>query len=268
MLHLGSIILDGTPRVIVAVRDDAPLDELAAVMAAGVELVELRIDQFQSRDPAYVVGQLERLAAYPRLGTIRCASEGGAWQGTEAEREALFRGILPHVEAIDVELSAKDMLPGLIEAAHADGKLVIGSYHDFQGTPIPKRLAGAANDGKLLGVDIVKVAVQCNSLEDVQVLAQFTGQHADKNLITIGMGAHGMLTRIFFPAIGSLMTYTFLGEPTAPGQLNCHDTLEYLKNFYPDFPGQEAESAAAEPLSKPELHEWPRPHPKQIREAH
>jgi 3-dehydroquinate dehydratase I len=82
-------------------------------------------------------------------------------------------------------------------------------------------------------VDIVKVAARCNVPEDLQRLAAFTLAHREEGIIVVGMGPYGLSSRVFFPALGSLITYTFHGVPTAPGQLNCHDTLTYLNDFYP-----------------------------------
>ena len=75
--------------------------------------------------------------------------------------------------------------------------------------------------------------VTCHDTVALQNLAEFTLAHRHRPLVTIGMGAAGAASRIFFPALGSLLTYTFLGAPTAPGQLTCEETLHYLTAFYP-----------------------------------
>jgi 3-dehydroquinate dehydratase-1 len=69
----------------------------------------------------------------------------------------------------------------------------------------------------------------------VQTLASLTLSNRSIGVITIGMGAHGALSRVLFPALGSLMTYTFIGVPTAPGQLELEDTCRLLRTFYPNY---------------------------------
>jgi 3-dehydroquinate dehydratase-1 len=239
MIQIGTVTLGEAPRVVVALGEGVPRADVDAALAAGAHLVELRIDQFSSRDPEAVLRETARFRDLPLLATIRAAHEGGAWRRTDAERLALYRALLPQVDAVDVELSSRDIAAPLVEAAQATGKVTLGSYHNFQATPSWEALAAIAGEGKALGVDILKVACCCNTAEDLRVLARFTLEYRTRNVVSIGMGPAGMLSRVFFPALGSLLTYTFLGAPTAPGQLNCEDTMKYLLAFYPGL-GNEA----------------------------
>ena len=235
MLKLGSVALDGTPRVAVALRDGVPLERVRAALAEGVDAVELRIDRFSSWDTAFALDEVGRYAGIPTVATIRAGAEGGGWTQPEAARAALYEAVIPQVDAVDIELSSTDILAEVIEAAHASGRLALGSYHNFEQTPALDVLEKIASEGRRRGADIVKVACFCQGPEDLQRWAHFTVDQAEEGVITIGMGPAGMLSRIFFPALGSLLTYTFLGAPTAPGQLNCEDTLKYLGAFYPAF---------------------------------
>ena len=243
-LLLGTLQLGARPHVVAAINDRVSIEAAQTAVDAGVDLLELRIDQFTSTEPAHVAGVAQRFQGIPLLATIRMAAEGGNWRGTEQERLALYLEVLPYVDAVDVEMAAKPVLLEVLERAHAQSRLVIGSHHDFEATPTPEKLAGIANDGKLLGVDIIKVAAACHSRQDLHTLAHFISLHVSKHLIVIGMGPHGMLSRVFFPALGSLLTYTFLGEAMAPGQLTCAETIQYLNTFYPDF-GQTGQEVAA-----------------------
>ncbi len=126
MLSIGTTYLDGAPRVVLALRDAEDLTEVARFASRGVDVLEARIDQFTQTDAAYVQGYLARLRPFPLLGTIRYAAEGGGWKASEAEREALFRAILPSVDAVNVlriqlERDASRLFPSLRE------------YHNFYG---------------------------------------------------------------------------------------------------------------------------------------
>lgn len=231
MLRLGSIELGPRPAVAIAIqRAEAPQ---ALRDAAPGAIIELRLDALEDPAPAAAQAFAQGYTGFPLLATIRHADEGGGWQGPEAARLACFRAVIPHVDAVDVEIAVGSITESVVAAAHDAGRLVIGSFHDFDATPTQERLEAVHAQGRRQGVDIVKVAARCNSQEDACRLAEFTLAHRSEQVIVVGMGPYGMASRIFFPALGSLITYTFLGEPTAPGQLNCQDTLTYLSSFYP-----------------------------------
>jgi 3-dehydroquinate dehydratase-1 len=232
MIRIGSCTLGERPRVVAAVSDGVPRRDAEVLLASGVDILELRIDTFSRCDTDHVVAEAVRQAGLPLLGTIRCAAEGGAWKGTEADRLALFRAVLPHVGAVDIELSSSEILGDVVAGARAAGSALIGSHHNFGETPSDAELDAVVESGAGAGVDIVKVAARCNDNGDLRRLAAFTLRHADRAMVVIGMGPAGMLSRVFFPALGSLLTYTFLGAPSAPGQLNSEDTVKYLRFFY------------------------------------
>src|SRR5690606_33450116 len=121
----------------------------------------------------------------------------------------------------------------VVTDARKAGVTSIASYHHFSVCPSVQRLQELADRSMDLGADVVKIAATCASPEELRRLARFTLDQADRGVIVIGMGAWAAASRIFFPALGSLLTYTFLGMPTAPGQLNCDDTIHYLSALYP-----------------------------------
>lgn len=232
MLKLGPLTLGVAPVTAIAIQDAiAPADIRAA--ADGRSLVELRLDAIHPQTPEALVAFTQTYAGFPLLATLRHGDEGGGWRGTEAERLAAYQAVLPLVHAVDVEIESGAITADVVAAARNEKRLSIGSFHDFETTPPAERLEAVHERGRALGVDIVKIAARCNSEEDLRRLAEFTLRHRDENVITVGMGAFGLASRVFFPLLGSLVTYTFLGAPTAPGQLNCMDTLKYLGVFDP-----------------------------------
>ena len=232
MLQIGAVTLGDRPRVAIAIQDAVEPDALRAAGSAVV--VELRLDALIDPSPESLLAFTRRYAGFPLLATIRRSEEGGGWKGTEPDRQRCYELLLPEVQAVDVEIGAGEWASTIARLARERGVLSIGSFHDFGETPSDARLEEVHARGRASGFDVVKVAARCNSPQDLQRLAAFTLAHRDENVITIGMGAHGLVSRVFFPALGSLLTYTFLGEPTAPGQLNCTDTLKYLDVFYPE----------------------------------
>jgi 3-dehydroquinate dehydratase-1 len=179
--------------------------------------------------------ELARFKECSTIATIRLKSEGGIWNLPEPERLSLFKKIIPEVNAVDIELSAETILADVVQAAHAAKKIAIISYHNFDGTPTLNELNGILDEAKSFGADMVKIAALATKREDIQVLAGFTIANAKKNVVTIAMGSDGALSRVFFPALGSLLTYAYLDQPTAPGQLGYIELLALLRKFYPKF---------------------------------
>ena len=235
MINLGSKKLDGTPRIVISLNDATPPHLIQAARRLGLDVIELRIDQYASFDSQYVLQEAVKFRNCSTIATIRIKAEGGGWKLSEQERLSLFKKIIPEVSAVDIELSAGTILPDVVRTAHAAGKIVILSYHDFDRTPALKELNGIMDKAKSLGADIVKVAALATQPEDIQTLAGFTIAHAKKNIVTIAMGSEGALSRVFFPALGSLLTYAHIGQPTAPGQLGYVELFELLRKFYPKF---------------------------------
>ncbi len=86
------------------------------------------------------------------------------------------------------------------------GKKVIRSYHNFH-----------SNEARE-GVD--KLAVMAESTLDALRMLK-----TRKAPIQVCMGEKGQLTRILGPVFGNLIDYTYLDEPSAPGQLSLHELL-------------------------------------------
>lgn len=233
-IRFGNLELDGvTPRVAVPFRDGVPDERIDEATRLGMDIAELRIDLFASKRANDVLAQIDRFRSVPRLATIRSAAEGGGWDDSDSERLALYECVAPCVEAVDVELSSKPIAGTVVDGARALGKCAIVSFHDFDRTPTPAALDDIAARAKNLGADIVKIAAMCRTPDDVRTLAEYTLRHREKGLVTIGMGEVGLLSRVLFPALGSLFTFASFVEGTAAGQIPLENTNTYLRAFYP-----------------------------------
>lgn len=245
MNSVRTLLRGDVPLVAVSFSDHDSEHAAAEAQELGVDVAELRVDQFSRADPEHVVAQVRAFGALPVLVTVRAEHEGGGWRGTEAERLELFRAVAPLADAVDVELSSRDILADVIALGREHDAVVIVSYHNFDHTPDLADLKAVVAAAKEAGADIVKVSTMANSAHDVKRLASLlveTGDQAD--LIVIAMGATGTLSRVFFPVLGSRLTYSFLGENRTSGQLGFTDTLDLLRRFYPDFDHSKATSQA------------------------
>lgn len=236
MLKLGSLTLGGdVPRVAIGFSDDVIEADILDARRAGVDIAEIRIDLFQSTKTADVVKKMSAFTLLPTIATIRTKEEGGSWNGSQKERIALFHEILPHVDAIDVELASAKKTMSVVNAARKMGKLVVISFHDFEKTPSAKALKKIVAEANRAGVDIVKIATHVASKADVRALSSLLTED-NQNLIVIGMGPRGLVTRLSFPGLGSLVTFASHGGfQTAPGQIPYDAMRDQLRLLYPAY---------------------------------
>ena len=235
MMKLGDLTLNGIPRVAVCVRDNLSAEIIKDIRDLGVDIVEIRIDQYASFEKKYVLKEVTKFKNLPLIATIRSDKEGGEWKLPEEKRLVLFKAVLPYVNAIDIELCSKSILKEVVSAAHKLKKLVIISYHNFDKTPRIDKLNAVTKEAKKFGADIVKIAAWVSSDIDIQLLANYTIQNSSKNIIAIGMGPAGAPSRILFPSLGSLITYASVGRSTAPGQFEYRKTLRLLRTLCPQY---------------------------------
>lgn len=231
-LRIGSLALGGAARVAVPF-DDAPSREaVQALRARGLDVAELRVDHFATREPARVRAELAKYDGLPTLATIRIPAEGGAWAGDETERARLYLALLDAVDAVDVELAAAAVRREVLPAARAAGRLTIVSHHDFAATPPPAALAEVVRRAEDAGADVVKIAAAVRGPEDVRALAGVLVAPAAIGRIVVGMGEAALATRVLFPALGSLLTFAHAGRATAPGQIPLDELVALLDRLH------------------------------------
>jgi 3-dehydroquinate dehydratase-1 len=230
-LQIGDVVLGERPRI-VATGGDAEVAALA--QADGADVVELRADLFDDPQPVVLLSALARVRAggRPIILTVRHATEGGREIAAD-RRHALYEAGLPHVDAVDIEIAAADVLAPLVETARAAGHLVILSAHDFAGTPLLGTLLGLVARAEALGAHVTKLVTTATCAADLRRLLDATLAAAPRPVVTFAMGPLGIGSRVFFGMAGSLLTYGYAGRPTAPGQLPVSELRDLLDRFYP-----------------------------------
>ena len=199
-------------------------------------MAELRIDLYPAWRANRVVKEIQKFGPTPTLATIRSGAEGGGWRGTEAARLALFQEITPYVAAVDVELSSVAILPAVVAAARSAGTAVLLSYHAFGPMPKGDVLSNILDQAEAAGADLTKIAVMVQGRDDLMRLARFTLDHAERSIAVLAMGEEGVTSRLFFPVLGSRLTYAYVGQPTAPGQWAYDDMAGLFARLYLDRP--------------------------------
>ena len=235
MLHLGTLPLGSIPRI-VAPLSERDLRGPTDGVRRHADVAELRIDRFARHEPAHVA-QLCRAArtlALPLIATVRAAEEGGEATLDDAQRTALFDAVWDLVDAVDIEGRAR-ICRSVVDGAHRRGKLAIVSYHDFAATPSDPELAALCDAAVDSGADVVKIAVHAASVADTDRLLGLLRARRDRGMVVIAMGEHGVVSRVFFPLFGSLLTYGFVAQSGAPGQLPLEELYAELRRYSPAF---------------------------------
>ena len=232
---LGNGVLPAIITPLVGKTQAAILEEVAAIVPKKPDLLEWRIDFFESIGdiPAVIDTALAiRRAAggIPVLLTRRNETEGGQpLKIDESAVVAMYTAACKAkcVELIDYELSnAPADLKALREVSKANGIGMIMSYHNFQMTPDGATLDSKFAAAKAFDADVGKVAVMPSNERDVLELLAATSrarEALDIPLISMSMGGVGSLSRIMGWVYGSAATFAVGKSSSAPGQIAIED---------------------------------------------
>ena len=224
----------GKPKVIVpvvAATTEEILEKACQLRDVALDVVEWRVDFFEAADDAAAVLDTlaklrDALGEIPILVTFRTKKEGGEREISMEAYTALNRAVAQSglADAVDVEVFSGDaVVRENIANIHAAGVAVVGSNHEFGVTPPEEELVARLCKQQELGCDILKIAVMPNSKQDVLTLLSATEEmyrnHARQPLVTMSMGAQGVLSRLCGEVFGSSMTFGAMGQVSAPGQI-------------------------------------------------
>jgi 3-dehydroquinate dehydratase-1 len=197
--------------------------------AEDCDFCELRLDTIDlSKDE---ISALAARISLPLILTVRHPDEGGQGSHDPAHRSALIEAHLDRAAFVDVELrSAFDMQP-LIKKCQSRKIGVIGSFHDFSGTPSDEILRGAADMALQFNLDVIKIATTLRGPGDLARLLQLVESVKRLPLSVMGMGPLGRASRLVLAKCGSVLTYAHLGESNAPGQWPARQLKERLREL-------------------------------------
>jgi 3-dehydroquinate dehydratase I len=219
-----------TPLIVGCVGSAAMLRRCARKLPADCDMLEVRLDLTGLCGGEWVeLCATIRKRGMPVLLTIRDEVEGGEWKGREAERLALYLAGLKSVSAVDVEIGAH-ALEIVAQAAHRRGVKVVGSFHDYGGTPELARLLAMETRGRRMGAKVVKIVTMVKTPADLARLFALPA-HAKGPVCVMGMGKLGSVSRVALPCAGSCLAYASLGKATAPGQLTCREMATELARW-------------------------------------
>jgi len=219
----------------VCVRHPDEMREAIAAANRVGDIVELRADCLV--DPRAAVSFLHenaRTIERPLIVTMRSPEQGGRAEiDYQTRRE--FWSELDHSKAgffIDLELDMVRDFASLESAKlPVDWSRVICSHHDF--TRVPDDLERIFELMAATPAETIKIAVQTDDALDCLPLFKLLNraQAERREMIAIGMGEAGVMTRILGPSRGSFLTYAALDgdSSNAPGQLTAQELREVYR---------------------------------------
>ena len=244
----GKIIGGSEPLIclpLVAKTKRDLLHEAKELLRLTPDILEWRIDGFDQAEKIdgslLALSELRKLAkSIPLILTCRIDREGGFQKINRDMRlnlilESIKTGLL---DMVDIELvNDAAFIGSVLDTAKQHDVKVILSYHNYEKTPdenfILERLSYTQN----LGADIAKIAVMPKDIKDVLILLNATFKARTKGLlkiplVTISMGAKGVVTRLMGGLFGSDITFASGKKASAPGQIPIEDLRKTLALLY------------------------------------
>lgn len=227
MIKLGQ-----KPLIALPVKDENLDSTLKVAKEMEIDIIELRVDQFSSLEIDHIRSCLNKVKEYgmATLLTVRAGWEGGARDIPDRERLDIIKNTVDLSDIVDIEYRAeiRDEVINFVKSNH---RMALVSHHDFEKTPPASSVQEYIDSAAKLGADIIKFAYKASSFQDVADVLCVTGRNKDKNIVAILMGETGKISRVAGFVFGSVITYTYIGQAFAPGQIEAEKLLQELK-FY------------------------------------
>ncbi|MFC2476936.1 MAG: type I 3-dehydroquinate dehydratase [Catonella sp.] len=235
---------EGKPKICVLVMGK----NKAEVLEAAKKAVESKADLIEWRADSLTEGEFDEdfhneilakmreiIGEMPIIYTFRTLIEGGKEIENEKYKDLILSvanaGItdIIDVEIFSFKLKARD----IIDEIHSFTNVkVIGSYHDFEGTPDTAELVYRLSVIDNCNADILKIATMPHKKKDVMRIMTATiltyTRPNPKPIISIAMGNMGRVTRLLGGFTGSAITFASIGRSSAPGQMDIEEVREIL----------------------------------------
>lgn len=239
---VGNVTLgEGRPKIIVPLvgkTADSILEAAEQARDLDCDLIEWRIDFYEEvatpQKVAALSHQVKQAVQKPLLVTFRTKKEGGELELPDDQYFAIYKEVLTQgaADLLDLELfMPAEEVASTIELAHENGVKVVMCNHDFDATPSQEEIVRRLSLMEEKGADICKIAVMPQSNKDVLTLLAATAEMKEKAtrpLITMSMGALGMVSRVSGEAFGSAATFGAAKQASAPGQVPVSVLREIL----------------------------------------
>ena len=231
---IGALAIGPVPRVVGTISQAATLTGFRPGAGPACDIVEIRLDKMGLETQEWMShSKALEAQGIPVIFTLRLAAEGGEWRRPDEGRIGFLEIALENLAAVDVEFQSR-LLPRMSQKARADGKALIVSVHDFIKTPPLRSLQDIVIEAARYA-SIVKITTMITRAADVATLRELLKGEWPVPLCVMGMGPQGTETRTLFPTLGSCLTYGYLDESAAPGQIAAAELVQQLTTLSPTY---------------------------------
>lgn len=200
----------------------------ACLEAVGiVEFAEIRMDAM----PFLTLDDVRAIFSHPARLIATFRPVGSATD--EMRKAMLITAIESGAAYVDVEIESEpDYRNEIIERACSCGCKIIVSFHDFEKTPERPDLETIVSSCFEAGADIAKIACMVHADRDNARLLGLL-ETPGRQVVVVGMGKKGSITRVAAPLSGSPFTFASLsmGKETASGQID-RETLKTILEVF------------------------------------
>jgi 3-dehydroquinate dehydratase-1 len=210
-------------RIVASLGKNA-LKDLRAI--EGADMIELRLDLIEN-DPVRALKNLKGATSLPVIATNRWIQEGGQFAGSERERALILQKASNYADYVDIELRA-EFRDDLLEKI---SKPAIISYHNFSRSPPIEELRSILGEISKTKAEIAKIAVTPKTLKDNLSILNFLIE-VDRPLCMIAMGDLGKHLRVISAFYGSVLTFGYVSQPTAPGQMSVSELCQAIELIF------------------------------------
>lgn len=192
--------------------------------ARQCDLLEIRLDRFGK---APEVGELLAHKPKPVIMACRRTEDGGFWDGSEEERQAILRQcIISKADYVEIELDIADDIRRFPPAQR------VIAYTNLRETP--PDILDIYEEAKTKHPDVIKLTTLARTPEEAWPLVQILAR-ATVPTVVVGLGKAGIMLTLLGRRMGAPWTYAALerGMEAYPGQPTVTDlrTIYALDNI-------------------------------------
>lgn len=191
------------------------------------DLFEIRMDY---REKNINLLQIRKMIEISLIATNRKRDQGKDRLYSEKKRIShLLEAAKLGWDYVDIDITTPNFKK-IEEQIHNYETKIIGSYHDFSGTPNPIIFEKILNESKELKVDLYKIIGTAHNYNDNFFYLDFLRKHPFN--VSFAMGKYGTPSRVFSALMGGAYTYASseFSQEVAPGQINIRE-LKIIYNL-------------------------------------
>ncbi len=211
----------------------AEILRLIAANDQAYHYFEIWLDYVQDLDEAFITELLQGLSERLIVPFRRQKLE--PIQMSAQQRQASMSQLAGTHVLVDLDISQTDDL--MFAATLPKPLRTIVSYHNYELTPDDDQLRQLVTQIRRHNPTILKISTMCATPQDaLRLLALLLGVKSQPAIV-LGMGEHGLATRILGPLWGNEMSFApdTAAQASAPGQL----TRQQLETIFATLKGEQ-----------------------------